>query len=276
MVLIIVGLVYYPVGRTIMTSFEAKDFTKPLQTGFVFLDNYKALLTDSTIWHSVTNTLYVLVLILVGTITLGIFTSLVLFKDSPIKGFVLAITILPWALPPIVNGLLWRGVFHPQFGIINKLLLELNIVETGIQWLSKPFLVLTIASLVVMWRTVPLASMVFLSALTAIPSDIYESAQMDGCNSVSAFRYITLPMLRPSIAIVLTLTSFVGVNLFDEIVSLTGFSGQTRTLLVEAYIRLFSFLNFGQGSAFVALIMLASAVPTYFYIRYLNAQVEYS
>ena len=149
----------------------------------------------------------------------------------------------------------------------------MHIVDTGIQWLSKPYLVLSISSVVVMWRTVPLAAMIFLSALTSIPSEIYESALMDGCNSVSAFRFITLPLLRPTIAIVLTLTSFTGVNLFDEIVTLTGFSGQTRTLLIEAYIRLFTFLNFGQGSAFITLIMLFLAIPTYFYIRYLNSQV---
>jgi multiple sugar transport system permease protein len=275
MILIIAGLVYYPVARTIFTSFEAKDFTKPLETGFIFLENYKTLLADESIWRSLTNTLFVLVFVLIGTIVMGIFTALVLFRDTKIRGAIMAITILPWALPPIVNGLLWRGVFHPQFGIINKFLLEFNIVDVGIQWLSKPLLVLSIASMVVMWRTVPLAAMVFLSALTAIPLEIYESAQIDGCNSISAFRYITLPILRPTIAIVLTLTSFVGVNLFDEIISLTGFAGQTRTLLIEAYVRLFTFLNFGEGSAFVTLIMLASAIPTYFYIRYLSSQVEY-
>jgi multiple sugar transport system permease protein len=272
MVLIVLALVYYPVSKTIFTSFQAMDFTKPMDTGFVLFKNYKDLLADQSIWRSLTNSLFVLAFVLIGTIVMGIFVSLVLQREAKIKGLLMAVVILPWALPPIVNGLLWRGVFHPQFGIVNKLLLDLNIIHTGIQWLSKPYLVLTICSMVVMWRTVPLAAMIFLSALTSIPSEIYESAQMDGCNSVSAFRCITLPLLRPTIAIVLTLTTFTGVNLFDEVVSLTGFSGQTRTLLIEAYLRLFKFLNFGQGSAFIALIMLILVVPTFFYIHYLTSQ----
>lgn len=275
MVIIMVGLVYYPVARTIIMSFSAKDLTKPHVTGFVYFENFTEVLSSTTIWHSFTNTIYILILVLAGTIILGLLIALVLQRDTKIKGLLLAVTILPWALPPVVNGILWRGVFHPEFGIINKLLLEVGIIETGIQWLTKPYLVLSIASLVVMWRTVPLASMILLAALRAIPNELYESAQMDGCSSVSSFRCITLPILRPTIAIVLTLTSFVGINLFDEIISLTGFAGQTRTILIEAYVRLFTYLNFGEGCAFVTLIMLASALPTYFYIRYLSSQVEY-
>lgn len=275
MVIIMIGLVYYPVSRTIMMSFLAKDLTKPQVTGFIFFDNFKSVLESPSIWHSLTNTVYVLFFVLIGTVVLGIMIAIILNQETKIKGLLLAVTILPWALPPVVNGILWRGVFHPEFGIINKLLLEFGIVKNGIQWLTKPYLVLTIASIVVMWRTVPLAAMIFLAALRAIPAELYESAQMDGCNPFSSFRNITLPILRPTVAIVLTLTSFVGINLFDEVISLTGFSGQTRTILIEAYVKLFTFLNFGEGCAFVTLIMLISTIPTYFYIRYLSSQVEY-
>lgn len=275
MVVIILGLVYYPVARTVEMGFSAKDLTKPNIDGFVGLDNFISILNNESIWHSLSNTAYVLVCVLLGTLVLGILIGLILNIETKIKGLLLAVAILPWALPPVVNGILWRGVFHPEFGIVNKLLLEFSFVDTGIQWLSKPYLVLSIASLVVMWRTVPLASMIILAALRAIPSELFESAQMDGCNSVSSFRFITLPILRPTIAIVLTLTSFVGINLFDEIISLTGFAGQTRTILIEAYVRFFTYLNFGEGSAFITLIMLISAIPTYFYIRYLSSQVEY-
>lgn len=275
MVIIILGLVYYPVSRTIAMGFSAKDLTKPQVTGFIGFDNFISILNNVSIWHSLSNTVYVLGFVLIGTLVLGIVIALILNEDTKIKGLLLAVAILPWALPPVVNGILWRGVFHPEFGIINKILLELSIVDTGIQWLTKPYLVLSIASLVVMWRTVPLAAMILLAALRAIPKELYESAQMDGCNSNSSFRFITLPILRPTIAIVLTLTSFVGINLFDEIISLTGFAGQTRTILIEAYVRFFTYLNFGEGSAFVTLIMLVSAIPTYFYIRYLSSQVEY-
>jgi len=276
MLVIMLGLVYYPVFRTVAMSFTAKDLTKPQSTGFVYFENYLSVLNNSSTWLSLTNTFFVLLLVLTGTLVIGLLIALILKIDSKIKGLLLSVVILPWALPPIVNGILWRGVFHPEFGFINKVLLEAGIVDSGIQWLSRPHLVLIIASLVVMWRTVPLASMIFLAALQAIPIALYESAQMDGCNPSSAFRYITLPILRPTIAIVLTLTSFVGINLFDEIISLTGFAGQTRTILIEAYIQFFTFLNFGEGSAFVTMIILVSAIPTYIYIRYLSSQVEYA
>lgn len=275
MVVIIIGLVYYPVARTIGFSFSAMDLLKPQEKGFVFLENFKSILGSSTIWLSLSNTLFVLVLVLIGTLVLGIIFALVLNRKSKIEGLLLAITILPWALPPVVNGILWRGIFHPKFGIINKLLLSLGLIKTEIQWLTQPYLVLTIAALVVLWRVVPLAAMIFLSAMRAIPDELYESAHMDGCNSRSAFRFITLPIISPTMAIVLTLTSVTAIGLFDEVVSLTGFSGQTRTALIEAYMRLFTYLNFGEGSAFVVLIMILTAIPTYFYIKHLNSQVEY-
>jgi multiple sugar transport system permease protein len=275
MVVVMVGLVYYPVARTVGMSFTAMDLLKPLEKGFVFLDNFKSIVSSPKIWLSLSNTLFVLVLVLAGTIILGIIFALALNRTSKIEGLLLAVTILPWALPPVVNGILWRGIFHPKFGIINKLLLSLGLIKTEIQWLTQPYLVLSIAALVVLWRVVPLAAMIFLSALRAIPNELYESAQMDGCSSWSAFKFITLPIISPAMAIILTLTSVTAINLFDEVVSLTGFSGQTETVLIEAYMRLFTYLNFGEGSAFVVLIMILSAIPTYFYIKFLNKQVEY-
>ncbi|EKD87644.1 MAG: hypothetical protein ACD_35C00307G0007 [uncultured bacterium] len=275
MVVIMVGLVYYPVIRTFFMSLSAMDLLKPQEKGFVFLDNFISIVHSPKIWLSLSNTFFVLVLVLAGTIILGTIFALTLNRTSKIEGFLLAVTILPWALPPVVNGILWRGIFHPKFGIINKLLLSIGFIKTEIQWLTEPYLVLTIAALVVLWRVVPLAAMIILSALRAIPNELYESAQMDGCNSWSAFRFITLPIISPAMAIVLTLTSVSAINLFDEVVSLTGFSVQTETVLIEAYTRMFTYLNFGEGSGFIVLIMLISAIPTYFYIKFVNKQVEY-
>lgn len=275
MVFVMVVLVYYPTISTMTFGFQEMNLVKPEAKGFVGFHNFVDVVGNPAVWSALLNSVVLLVIVLIGTVIGGLATALILLKDTPVKGVLTAIMILPWALPPVVNGILWRWMFHPSFGFVNKLLLKLGIIHQGIQWLTNPYLVLLIASFVVIWRTVPLAAILLLSGLQSIPGELHESAVLDGSTTGQEFRSITLPLLRPVIAIVVTLTSITGISLFDEIVSFTGFSFQTRTVMMQIYLETFRFLNFGKGSALVTMFMVITGVLAFFYIRTLYRSTEY-
>ncbi len=248
---------------------------KPEVKPFAGLQNYGDVLENSVVWSAAFNSAVILLIVLIATIIGGLIAALAMMKDTVIKGMLAAIIILPWALPPVVNGILWRWMFHPSFGLANKVLLRLGIIHENIQWLTTPSLVLVLVSLVVTWRTLPLAAILFLSGLQTIPAELHESSVLDGTNVVQEFRYVTLPLLRPVMAIVVTLTSISGFSLFDEIVSFTGFSFQTSSIMVQIYVDTFRFLNFGKGSALVTLFMIVTGALASFYIKALHRRTEY-
>ncbi len=268
-------LVYYPILETFAYSVQAMNLTTPWIKGFVWLKNYVELLRDPSVLMATLNSVDILVLVLVETVMLGLAFALVLNRNSRVKGILTAIVIVPWALPPVVNGVIWRWVFHPDYGVVNSVLIRLGIVHSAIPWLTSHLLIINVAALVVAWRSAPLAAVIFLSALQAIPKQLYEASQIDGCGVWTQFRLITLPLLRPVLGIVLTTTSITGINVFDEVVALSGFASGTRTLMLETYLRTFRFLNFGTGSALVYLVMLGTAVIGAIYIRRVYREVEY-
>jgi multiple sugar transport system permease protein len=275
MVLVLLALVYYPTLSTVIFGFQKMDLVNPQLKGFAALQNYRGVLENPVVWSATLNSAVILALVLVATVIGGLAAALVMARDSIIKGMLTAIVILPWALPPVVNGILWRWMFHPAFGIVNKMLLRLGVIHESIQWLTTPSLVLFVVSLVVTWKTLPLAALLFLSGLQSIPTELHEGSVLDGANVFQEFRFITLPLLMPVLVIVVTLTSISGFSLFDEIVSFTGFSFQTSAIMVQIYVETFRFLNFGKGSALVTLFMVVTGALAFFYIRALHRRTEY-
>ena len=132
-----------------------------------------------------------------------------------------------------------------------------------------------IIAIVVAWRAVPFFAIVCLSGMKALPQELYESAAIDGCGKKGLFRYITLPLILPFLAIGVTSASITGVNIFDEIVSLYGYGDMGLTLQMENYLTTFSFMDFGKGSAITYLIMGITVFLGVFYLRSLNREVSY-
>lgn len=273
--LLMVGLVFYPILVTFVYSFQCMKLTDPDNTAWVGLDNYKKVLSSQDFWYSFQNTVVILVLVVVLCLVCGLILSSVLNVDTPIKGILTAVAILPWALPPVVNGILWKWIFHPGYGFLNKLLIQLNFIDQPIQWLSQRWSLLLIISVVVAWRNIPFCTVVYLSALQGIPQHILEASDIDGANGWKQFRYITFPLLLPATGIVLTSTSISAINVFDEIVSLSGYSNLGKTLLIQDYLTTFTFLDFGMGSALSYIIMLIAGLLGLFYIHNINREVDY-
>ena len=199
MALIMYLLIYVPIAFTLVYSFLKMNLKKPRDTGFNGLNNYLALFRDPQILQATLNSLSIMVMILLMTLLLGLVFALILKRDTPIKNVLTAIAIIPWAIPPIVCGIVWRWIFHPSFGLLNSALLLSHLIEEPVQWLQRQDYILAIVSISVAWRVIPLATVTFLAALQGIPEHLYEAAEIDGCTVFGKFTRVTLPLLRPSL-----------------------------------------------------------------------------
>lgn len=275
-IILIMGvLVFYPIIMTFSYSLKEMKLTNPEDTAFVGIQNYIEVLTSDSFTYSLQNTLFLLVVVVVLTTVLGTAVALLLNVDTKISGLLMALAVLPWALPPIVNGIIWRFIFHPGYGFMNKLLIMLHVIDQPVMWLADRWLLLLIVAIVVAWRSIPFCAIVCLSGLHAIPDELYEAARIDGGSPFTIFRYVTVPLMMPFIGISITSASITAINIFDEIVALAGYKDLGKNLLIESYLTTFSFLDFGKGSALTYVIMLMAAVLGFFYLKSLNKEVEF-
>ena len=275
MILIMGVLVFYPVIATFSYSLKKWKLTAPNDIHVVGLRNYATILKSDSFWYSFRNTLFILAVVVVLTTVLGFLVSVFLNIDVKWSGILLAVAILPWALPPYVNGILWEFVFSSGYGLMNKLCIGLGLVSRPVEWLSSRWSLLVVVSLVVTWRSIPFMALVCLAGRQSIPEGLYEAARIDGGNRRTIFRRITLPLMLPFLGIGITSTSVTAINVFDEIIALSGYSDLGKNLLVESYLTTFSFLDFGKGSAVTYLVMLFAGILGVFYLRNLNREVEY-
>ena len=272
---LMIALVFYPILVTFYYSLQNMKLTAPQDNRFVGLLNYQKILTDSGFWYSFQNSMVILIAVVILTGLIGLMAALLLNVNTKFNSLLTAIAIIPWALPPIVNGVMWRWIFHPSYGFMNRLLMNLHLVDQPVQWMNNRWSVMLIVSLVVAWRNIPFCAIVLLSSLQSMPTQIFESASIDGSSAWQTFRFITLPLLVPSFGIVLTSTSINAINVFDEIVSMSGYGDMSKTLMLDAYLRTFSFLDYGAGSALTYIIMLLAGVLGLIYIRNVYKEVNY-
>lgn len=275
MILIMGVLVFYPIAATFSYSLKKWKLTAPGDIRFIGFDNYKNILKSESFWYSLQNTLFLLVLVVVATSILGVLVSLFLNIQVKGAGILLAIAVLPWALPPYVNGILWKFVFHSGYGFMNKVLIGLGMADKPVEWLTSRWMLLVVVAIVVVWRSVPFMALVCLAGRQSIPHGLYEAAKIDGAGTFQIFRRITFPLMLPFVGIGITSTSVTAVNVFDEIIALSGYSDMGKNILVESYLTTFTFLDFGKGSAVTYLVMFVAAILGVFYLKSLNKEVEY-
>lgn len=272
-VFIMIVFVLYPVLKTFTFSLQNYHLTKPHATEYIGLKNYSRILKDPNFKIAFKNSFFISIIVISFSFIVSICNGLLLNKKTKITPLLTAIAIIPWALPPLVNGIIWRFIFHPGYGLANKVLMKLNILEKPFSWTSNPTSVVMITAIVVSWRVIPFCSMIVLSNLQSIPEDLYEALRIDGGTKSQGFFKITLPLLKPSFGIILIQTTMAAINVFDELVTLSGFNLRTQTLLMYNYLNTFSFLNFGYGSAISYFIMLISGVVGFFYIRRMRGEM---
>ena len=243
------------------------NIKQPGKTGFIGLENFGYVLTDPDFHAALGRVAYFLVAAIVLVMTIGLMFAMVLNHDFKGRGILRAIVIIPWAIPPVVSGHMWKWILNGEFGALNGLLFQIGIIEEYQFWLSEPFTALTAAVFVFVWRFLPFVTILFLGVLQTIPKALYESAGVDGANMFQTFWHITIPSVSTIAAIALVLTAITAFNVFDEIYALTGAQEVTRTPMIYNYETTFIRGRFGRGAAMAYLTGLVLFLFSIFYMR---------
>jgi multiple sugar transport system permease protein/N,N'-diacetylchitobiose transport system permease protein len=270
--LAVFGVIVYPMFRTLLISmFEVKSAVAT-DTPFVGLDNYVEALTSSGFWQAMGRTLYFTLASTSVELVFGLAIAWLL--NAKIKGrwLLRALVVLPWALPTIVNAAMWKGIYNAQYGALNGLLSQLGLIDQYQAWLADPFTALNFLIIADAWKTTPLVAFFLLAGLTAIPGELYEAARVDRAGWWRTFRSVTLPLLAPSIALVLVLRTVEAVKVFDIVYAMTrgGPANGTQTISYYTYVTAFSEQNYGLGSAISYLIVIVILVLSALYLRMLR------
>ena len=259
--------VILPVVLTFRYSLKYYNLTEPQNEKFIWFENYVKIFKDPHFYNALYNSVLILVMVMIIGLVFSIITGLVLNVKSKINPVLTALVIIPWAMPPIVNGIMWKFIFFPGYGFMNKILMNLHLIKSPISWIDNRYLFLLVISIVVSWRIIPFSSLVILANLQNIPESYYDTVKVFGGNKFQEFYYVTLPMLLPSIGVVLINLTTTALSIFDEVIAISGYQFEIQTLLVYNYSTTFNFLDFGYGSAISYVVMILSGIFGYFYVR---------
>lgn len=265
-VILIMGvLVILPLILTVVESFYRVE---PMKQGIPFIGfkNYANLMLDKDVLKS-WNNIFIYVVIAVAIETLGgLGAALVLNKVKIGRRWLLAVVVLPWCLPPVVNAIIWLWIYNPSYGLLNALLRSVGLISESHVWFNDRFTGLFLVAVVHAWRMLPLTAIILLAALQSIPANLYEAARLDGASAWRQFWLITLPLISGGLAISLSQSTVFAFNLFDEAWILNGSSIGTRSLMVQVYMSAFQNMKFSLGMALSIMAMIASLIVSAIYV----------
>ncbi len=255
------ALVFYPL---VITMWDSLHRVKPTLAGapFVGLANYVESFSDEATVTAWANTAVYVVAAVVAETVFGIAAALLLNGIRRGRRWLLAIVILPWALPGVVNSVMWLWIFNPSAGLLNGALTSLGFDFNNHLWFLSRGSSIAMVSIVHIWRMMPLTIVIVLAALQGIPKELYDASRMDGASPLHDLFYVTLPLIRSAVAIAMTQTTVQAFNLFEEAWVLNGTSHDTRPILGQIYLETFQNLNFSYGMALSLLVTFLSLVAS--------------
>lgn len=246
-----------PITYAFFMSLNQIELTISPDWDFVGLKNYTGLLTDKRVIDTVPRTLYFAGLNVIVTTLMSLCLALILNEQFKGRNWIRVFILLPWAVAPVVSGVMWRYMFHQSYGLINALLTSLGIIDKYVVWFDNPTVALSIASFATAWKALPFSTLIMLASMQGISESLFRASKMDGANIFHRFRYVTLPHLRPTLIFVVVLQIISSLQAFDVIFTLTrGGPGQgTVVLNYLTFVNAFERLSIGTASAMS--IMLA-------------------
>ena len=280
-VVFLLMIIAYPIVYAVYLAFH-KVGVRELRSGnmpYVGLDNFWLLFQDELFWLSLKQTFVFVSTTIVLEVIIGLCIALVINEQRIFLSRVTRLLILlPWAIPPIVNGLLWSFIYNSKYGYLNIVLAKLGLITEYVQWLGDPQIALFAVILPYVWRTTPFAVLLFHAALQGIPEELYEAAEVDGASALSRLLRITLPLLAPTIAVVLVLRTTFAFMVFDEIFAMTQGGPGNATWVSAWYTYRAAFqppFEIGIGAASAYVLAFIIGIIAVFYIRMLYRQVEF-
>ncbi|EAR51312.1 hypothetical protein OG2516_17825 [Oceanicola granulosus HTCC2516] len=266
-----------PMITSLGWSFLEYDLIRVQQTGtpFVGLENYKEVLSDGRFVRSITNTFLMTGLVIAFAISLGLVLAHVMHSNYRGRAIVRVLICAPWFVPPVVAAAIWMWLLNTDRSPINALLMDMGLIDSNIRFLTDsstwgPFSVpLLSVTAVRAWNGLPFIVIFILAGLQSIPRDLYEAADVDGGNLWHKFRYVTLPLLKPVLGVLIMLLLITGIGHFEINYIMTGGGPQdlTNVMAVYSYLQAFNFFRFDLASAAGGVILVLTGIICALYIR---------
>lgn len=249
--LILLGLIgIYPLLRTLWMSLTDLRMASGREPQFVGLANYADLLARRPFWEAVQNTVFFTVVSVSFELVFGLVIALILHSSFRGRGIIRAAVLVPWALPTVVSARMWNYMLVDTYGVINDIFYtRLGLLPHKFAYLAEPPFAMLSVIAVDVWKTTPFVVLLLLAGLQLIPKQLYESASVDGANRWQQFWRVTLPMLRPTLLVVLIFRTLDALRVFDAIWVLTRGQLGTESLATYAFRQMIDFRKLGYGSA---------------------------
>jgi ABC-type sugar transport system permease subunit len=274
--LVILGVTLWPIFYTfILSFFVAPTGINQIRT-FVGFGNYLDLLGDPAFWETIKRTVYFTVVSVSLELIVGLAVAQLIHSRPWGWQFLRFSLIIPWAVPTIVNGAMWRWIYSADFGALNGILLQLGLIKHYVPWLTLSNAAMNLVILADLWHTMPFVALILQAALANLPEELNEAAAVDGANAFQRFWHIRLPLLRPAILVALIVRTVEAFRVFDIVYIITsgGPASQTITVSYLTYLYSFSYGKQGTGAALSFLISIFTIAMAILYIRFLYRPEE--
>ncbi|GAB3197950.1 sugar ABC transporter permease [Nocardioides hungaricus] len=268
----------YPLVRQVVLSFQdfglAQQFGRPPE--WVGFENYRALLTDGYLWRVTLRSLVFCVVNAVLTLGIGVGLALLMrHMATGIRVLVQTGLLLAWAMPIVASLTVWQWLFDTQYGVVNYLLTKLGLDFAGHSWLLQPLSFFFVATVIIVWMSVPFVAFTVYAALTQVSEDLVEAAEIDGAGPLARLRHIVFPAIKPVLLVVGILQVIWDLRVFSQIYILQQAGGSTRdTNLLGTYIYRLGIGggDFGMAAAVAIFMLVLTVALTSPYLRVMLKQ----
>ena len=254
----------------------ASEFqTSIIKSNFIGGDNFLKVIEDKRVRSTLKFTLIFTAISVFLELIFGLFLALIMNKSFKGRSLVRTFSLIPWAIPTSVAALMWSYLYSGSSGIVSNILANIGLISSPASMLNSSTNALFAVILADVWKTTPYMALLLLGGLRVIPNSLYESSSLDGATKIQQFKYITLPLLKPSIFVALLFRTLDAFRVFDLIYVLTGGGpgGTTESLSVYAYKVMFSQTRFGYGSAMVIIMAIVVGIIAVIYIKALGVNL---
>lgn len=271
--LVLLTVLAYPILASLVLSFQRIRFLgQGLSYEFYGWENYAQLLRDKLFFQALYRSVYFTLVEVIAVVLLGLAVALLLNHPLGRPAFFRVVLLVPWALAPVANAVLWKWIYNANYGVLNAILRGLGLIDQNIVWLGKPWLALNSILAADIWKSVPFIALLLLAGLQNIPNYLYRAARLDGANAWQRFVHVTLPGLKTSLVISGVLQSIWALKVFDLIYVLTKGSPADSTVLLNylAWRQTFSNLDIGYGAAIANVLFAMMFLLALVYLRALR------
>lgn len=267
--ILLAAILGFPIVDSLLLSLQRVQLSGgEISQSWVGPANFERLFDDAVFRKAALNTAYfsVMEVILVTVISLGV--ALLLNHPMGRSGLFRILLIIPWAIAPVANAVLWKWILNANYGVLNAILRSLGVIDHNQVWLGTPFSALNMLLVVDVWKSVPFVALLMLAGIQRVPQALYRAAYMDGAGPLQSFLNVTLPSMRGILAIAIILQTIWSLRVFDLVFVLTRGGPADATVLLNflAYRVTFNFLDLGYGSAIANVIFALTFLLAALYV----------